>query len=55
MVNVSQIMQFSQKTQAWDMKKPYSTEELLPLLEKHFRDITIEVFGFMNFISAKKE
>ena len=51
----AQIMQFSQKTQAWDMKKPYSTEELLPLLEEHFKDITIEVFGFMNFISAKKD
>lgn len=48
----AQIMQFSQKT--WDMKKPYSIEELQPLLEEHFNDIKIEVFGFMNFISAKK-
>lgn len=50
----AQIMQFSQNTQAWDMKKPYSTEDLMPLLKEQFVDIKIEVFGFMNFISAKK-
>lgn len=49
----AQIMQYSLRSQTWDLKEPVAVEEIVPLLSKHFSDVKVETFGFTNLISAK--
>ncbi len=49
----AQIMQYSQISQAWDLKEPLALEQIISFLSEQFDDIKVETFGFTNLISAK--